>query len=229
MLNTINDDIWVAKRSKHILGIDFGLTMTVVRLDDGSLFIHNPIELDDELIRGLDALGQVKHVVTPNCMYHKHIEHFMELFPEATFYHPIGLEEKMGSRLEGILSKKPIESIDVHDWEEHLDIINIKGMPFLNESLFYHKRTKTLICGELIYTLPEQKGTLAQLVLKFLGLQGEGLQINRFVRYLIRNEKEYNQSVLSLKNHMIHRVVTGHGISLPVSSEAIVPALLTTI
>jgi hypothetical protein len=51
----------------------------VVRLSDGSLWVHSPVALDGELRAGLDALGPVKHIVvrrelprlgrgTPACM-----------------------------------------------------------------------------------------------------------------------------------------------------------------
>lgn len=40
--------------------------MAILRLSDGSLWVHSPVFLDDELKEALTQLGPVKHVVSPN-------------------------------------------------------------------------------------------------------------------------------------------------------------------
>ena len=46
--------------------IDVGGRFTVIRLSDGTLWVHAPLALDDELRSLLRELGEVKHIVTPN-------------------------------------------------------------------------------------------------------------------------------------------------------------------
>ena len=43
----------------------------VVKLSDGSLWVHSPVNLDPELKAAMDALGPVKHIVTPNFEHNK--------------------------------------------------------------------------------------------------------------------------------------------------------------
>ena len=40
--------------------------MAVLRLSNGSLWVHSPVQLDDTLAAALDELGDVKHIVSPN-------------------------------------------------------------------------------------------------------------------------------------------------------------------
>lgn len=40
--------------------------MAVVKLADGSLWVHSPVELDEPLRKALEGLGPVGHVVSPN-------------------------------------------------------------------------------------------------------------------------------------------------------------------
>ena len=40
--------------------------MAVLRLSDGSIWVHSPVNLDDDLAAALAELGEVKHIVTPN-------------------------------------------------------------------------------------------------------------------------------------------------------------------
>ena len=43
----------------------------VIKLSDGSLWVHSPVNLDPELKSAMDALGPVKHIVTPNFEHNK--------------------------------------------------------------------------------------------------------------------------------------------------------------
>ncbi len=38
----------------------------VLKLRDGSLWVHSPVELTPELKTALDAIGDVRHIVSPN-------------------------------------------------------------------------------------------------------------------------------------------------------------------
>lgn len=43
-----------------------GGRMAVLRLSDGSIWVHSPVNLDDDLAAALAEIGEVKHIVTPN-------------------------------------------------------------------------------------------------------------------------------------------------------------------
>ena len=45
---------------------DVACKMQVVRLGNGDLWVCAPVALDDATRRAVDALGPVKHIVTPN-------------------------------------------------------------------------------------------------------------------------------------------------------------------
>lgn len=38
----------------------------MLRLSDGSIWVHSPVSLDDDLAAALAELGEVKHIVSPN-------------------------------------------------------------------------------------------------------------------------------------------------------------------
>ena len=48
--------------------------MAVLRLSDGSLWVHSPVALDEYLAAALDDLGAVKHIVTPNFEHTKYAQ-----------------------------------------------------------------------------------------------------------------------------------------------------------
>ena len=71
VLNQYSDHVWGAERPFIWFGIDVNGRGAVVKLSDGSLWVHSPVRLDPELKTALDALGPVKHIVTPNYEHNK--------------------------------------------------------------------------------------------------------------------------------------------------------------
>ena len=54
--------------------------MAVLRLSDGSIWVHSPVNLDDDLAAALAELGEVKHIVTPN---YEHTKYAQQVQPAA--------------------------------------------------------------------------------------------------------------------------------------------------
>ena len=68
--------------------------MTIIRLNDGNLFLHSPVKLDSELKRALNALGPVGAVVAPNRAHHLFVRDYIESYPQAKSYGAPGVPEK---------------------------------------------------------------------------------------------------------------------------------------
>lgn len=71
-LKQLQPNLFVAERPFIWNSIDVGGKMAVVKLNDGSLWVHSPVHLDPFLKRELAALGEVKHMVVcrpPACVW----------------------------------------------------------------------------------------------------------------------------------------------------------------
>src|SRR5215207_3317939 len=55
------------------LPLPFTTRMTAVRLSNGDLFLHSPIEFTERLAEELQGLGNVRHLVSPNQFHYAHI------------------------------------------------------------------------------------------------------------------------------------------------------------
>ena len=69
-LKAVADGIWIADgditwMNMGILRAPFSTRMTVIRLQDGGLWCHSPIAPDAALFAAIDALGAVRHLVSP--------------------------------------------------------------------------------------------------------------------------------------------------------------------
>ena len=95
MLNEIERDIWVADgASVPFFGFQYPTRMTVVRLADGSLWVCSPIALSPPLANAVNALGPVRHLVSPNKIHHLFLKDWARAWPDAKLYASPGLARR---------------------------------------------------------------------------------------------------------------------------------------
>ena len=86
VVTPVRENVWALERPFVWFDIDVGSKAAVVRLSDGSLWIHSPIELDADTKAAVDELGLVKHIVSPNYEHVKFARQWIEADPDATSY-----------------------------------------------------------------------------------------------------------------------------------------------
>jgi len=62
----VPNHIWSAQQSLHFGPIKIQTRMTVIRLRDGALWVHSPIEPTPGLLAELSSQGEVRYVLAPN-------------------------------------------------------------------------------------------------------------------------------------------------------------------
>ena len=61
----------------------FTTRMTVIRLENGDLFLHSPIAFDQGLADELSRLGTIRHLISPNQFHYAHIGEWQRKCPRA--------------------------------------------------------------------------------------------------------------------------------------------------
>ncbi|HET7558180.1 MAG TPA: DUF4336 domain-containing protein, partial [Rhodanobacteraceae bacterium] len=104
LLKSVAPDIWIADgpivRMAAPLGMSapFTTRMTIVRLGDGGLWCHSPIAPDDALFAAIDAIGPVRHLVSPNKLHYAHIAAWKARYPQALAWASPGVRERAASQ-----------------------------------------------------------------------------------------------------------------------------------
>jgi hypothetical protein len=159
------DDIWIEARRARFFGVETGSRMTIVRMASGALFVHSPVGLDDALSREVDALGEVAAVVSPSVFHHLHVRGWMQAYPRALFAACPGLEWKRPD-----LAFDFVTADEPHPlWRGELEQVYFSARRE-NEVVFFHARTRTLVCADAL-----------------LNLSTHDLASTRFVARLMRN------------------------------------------
>ena len=66
----IPDQIWIAEYPIRYAGCRFNSRMTIVRLQDGRLWVHSPGPITADTRAEIAALGTVAYLIAPGTFHH---------------------------------------------------------------------------------------------------------------------------------------------------------------
>ena len=163
VLKPVGADLWVVDgpviRIAYLGGsVPFPTRMVVVRLKSGDLFLWSPIEPDGGLLSQVDALGPIGHLVSPNKIHYANIGAWKRIYPEAMAWASPGVRERAASQ--GVdISAFDAELGDEADplWRDDLDQLIFRGSRFMEEVIFFHRETRTVILADLIENFEPEK------------------------------------------------------------------------
>ncbi|GAB3023097.1 DUF4336 domain-containing protein [Bowmanella dokdonensis] len=150
-LKALARDLWIHDGpAVPFYGLPYSTRMTVVRLKDGSLWIHSPAQLSDSLTTAIDALGPICHLIAPNKLHHLSLADWQRRYPQAGAYGAPGLAEKRPDlAFDGILTDSPPSA-----WQGQIDQHIFKGSAVMMEAVFFHPPSRTLILTDLVENFP---------------------------------------------------------------------------
>jgi hypothetical protein len=184
--------------------------MTVIKLKSGDLWVHSPEQLNGELKNELLSQGNVKHLVSPNKMHHLFLAEWIDEFPEAITYAAPGLSRKRKDiKFDVELSATPDDR-----WSEEISQTIFRGSPAMEEVVFYHKPSSTLILTDLIQNFnPRDLSWWQWGLAKFAGILSPvgGTPIDWRISFLFGNRKKAQESLATMLEWNPKNIVLSHG------------------
>lgn len=165
MLNQLAENIWVVDGGAvPFFGLPYMTRMTIIRLENNDLFIHSPVKADSELISQVSEIGNVRFLISPNKIHHLFLQDWAKIFPDAKIYASPGLRDKR----KDINFTADLKDSPEPEWQNEIDQLIFKGSRVMQEVVFFHKPSKTLILTDLIENFDENyfsgfKGLIAKL------------------------------------------------------------------
>jgi hypothetical protein len=147
MLVNVGPEIWIADGgSVSFFGFPYPTRMTVVRLGDGSLWVCSPVALDEALKDAIAALGPVRHIVSPNKLHHLFLGDWARAWPGAKLYASPGLAR----RRRDLTFACELGDTPEPAWGEDIDQVIFRGSFFMEEVVFFHKASRSVIVTDLV-------------------------------------------------------------------------------
>lgn len=200
------DQLWVAETPTLRGGIEFGARSTVVRLPDGGLWVHCPLELTPVFRSDLDALGPVRWVVQAARMHYAGLPDFAAAYPEARFYQaPNFKQAPKGVKFERVLDDRPEP-----EWAGIFGQSAFKGSRLYDEVDFFHRPTRTLILTDLMFNIPRNRSLFTQFLAAGFGVLGKPSASLTF-RLTVRDREAVRQSLERILAWDFDRIILAHG------------------
>jgi hypothetical protein len=219
MLNAIAPDIWHVPHNFTANGLPVSSRMTVVRLKSGGLWLHSPVPLDSRLLAELKALGDVKYIVAPSKTHHLFAAECAAAFPQAKLYGAPGLPAKRPD----LTNMTELTPAAPPEWRDDLDQLFFDGIPFGNETVWFHKSSRTLILTDLCQWWQGDLPFAARVYASLVGVRRQ-LAVPRNVRWLVKDRQAAHASAQKILRWPIGRVTTAHNSIVEGDAHAAVKA-----
>jgi hypothetical protein len=157
-LKCVADGVWIVDGAEIRmdyagLKLPFPTRMTIVRLDNGNIWVHSPTGDNEALFAEVAALGPVRHLIAPNTIHFWWVPDWHRRFPEAQVHLAPGVVER---------SKRPmpphrtLEDAPPPAWAAEIDQVLVPGS-IITEVDFFHRPTGTLILTDLIENMEPRR------------------------------------------------------------------------
>lgn len=213
-LTPLGPELWHVTHHFKVGWMPVSTRMTVVRLTDRSLWLHSPIPLDQDLLCELAALGEVRAIVAPNKTHHLFLSACAATFPNATVHGAPGLADKRPD-----LSLQHETTCPPENWGMHFDQVFIEGIPFANETVWFHRASATLIVTDLVQCWDGALPWSAHVYARLTGVRGV-LAMPLTVRALVRDRAAFQRCAERILVLPFERIVMAHNTVIEANAHA---------
>ncbi len=213
-LRAFAQNVWIADGpTVRDFGVLFTTRMMVVKLNDGSVWLNSPVPVPFDTLKRITALGPVSYLVAATPRHVWRLDGWHTLFPEAQLWAPRTTPftlKKGRLPFSGVLSDVPY-----HGWADDFDQLAFKGNPLIEEVLFFHKASRTVILDDLIQNHPRMKGKpLLNAVFKLEGVAYPQGGVPLDIRLTFTNRNLARQSLEKLLSWDFDKLIIAHGVCI---------------
>lgn len=210
-LQEFGKDLWLVEGPLvRDSGIWFTTRMTVARLPDGSIWIESPVPVAFETLRHINGLGPVRWLLAATPRHVWRLDLWHTLFPEAQLWtspHTLFTLQHGRLPLAGTLGDQPPQA-----WGDTFDQLVFRGNPLLDEVVYLHRPSKTVILGDMIqFNTPQADHPFQTVIFKLAGVaQGQaGMGLDMRLTFLDRTAAR--RSLQRLLAWDFDKLIIAHG------------------
>jgi Domain of unknown function (DUF4336) len=210
LLSEFGTHLWIAEGPvvRFFAGFRYPTRMAVIRLDDGNLFIWSPVALTPALRQEIDALGKVRHLVSPNFLHHLFLKEWKEAYPASRLYASPGLARRRKDLVfDAVLGDAPEPA-----WAAEIDQVLMRGSIVMTEVVFFHRASATAIFADLIQNFSRDWiGGWRGLVMRLDGITAPNPGAPREWRLSFIHRRAARAAMARILAWPVERVLIAHG------------------
>jgi hypothetical protein len=187
-------------------GVRLRTRTSVIRLDDGRLLVHSPTPPSSGWVKQMADLGEVSWLVVPNCFHHLGTPAAAAAFPDAKILAP---------RSAAARNPELRMDVDIHEptFTEAVPefvVFPLEGVPFLDETLLYHRPTETLLGADVVLRADENDHWSWRVAARMTRCF-KRVRVPPDVRKNIADKEAASRSLQALQTLPIKRLIVAHG------------------
>jgi Domain of unknown function (DUF4336) len=159
VLKPVTEGIWIVDSGPfRVAGfIPVPVRMTVVRLSNGGIWLHSPIQWSQSLQRDVESLGPIGHLIVPNPFHWSFVREWQAHCPDAHVAATEGTKSRWIARIRGPTIDCEIGDAPHPNWSEDFDQVIVRGRFLFRETVFFHRASRTAILTDLVVNLDTDK------------------------------------------------------------------------
>ncbi|EAY57123.1 MAG: conserved hypothetical protein [Leptospirillum rubarum] len=206
MIQAIGDQIWIEEYPCKCFGVALGRRMTVIRLEDGNLFLHSPGEMTDDRKRCLESLGRVGYIVAPARFHDLFLEGAIRAFPQSELHAIRPVFSRFSSHVKTFL----LSDQAVPPWEAEIEQHDFWSGPFHSETVFFHRESRSLLLADLCFCLSD-RDLVTQLVGRGLGVTNRFAPTRDIRFWTMGNRQRLRSSIEKVLEWPFEKILPAHG------------------
>lgn len=211
-MNTISENLWTHNDKMTLGAVPLHLRMTVIKLNNGELWLHSPTRISDSLMQSVNALGTLAYIIAPNNGHNLWLKEWVQAYPNAKVYVSRGIPKKLPTLGDYII----IEEQSALPWQDEIELASMPSVNFFDEQVFFHKASRSLIVTDLVQNHANEKvdgikAKVSQRLLKIIGFNNICIAPPLRAGFLIKDKAAFTLFIQRILAWDFDRVIVTHG------------------
>ncbi|MHA7850041.1 DUF4336 domain-containing protein [Roseovarius sp.] len=213
-LKPVADGVWLIDGpALRCGGVPVPTRATVIRLENGDLWVHSPTRLSEGLRAQIEALGSVAHIIAPNRWHHTHMPDWQAAFPRAQSWAAPGVADHAARRGHALVIDHVLKTDGAEaPWAGQIDQMILGGSRDHREAVFLHRDSRTLILTDLIQAFETAKLPVwTRPIIWIAGVDDSDGSMPPRLRWRYRDKVALAESLERMIAWAPERVILAHG------------------
>lgn len=180
--------------------------MTIIKHENGSLTVHNPISMDEDSMSEIEAWGSPSTLIVPNAYHRMDCKPFAARYPNAKLVCPAAARKKVSA-------VSPVDySYEKFATDDSVSLRHIEGTAQREGVLIIsHDVGATLVFNDLVFNMPHYAG-FSGFVMRRLTASTGGPRISRLSKMMVvKNKGEVARDLIALsETPSLSRIIVSH-------------------
>ena len=208
MFRSIGANIWDHEIPIRFGGIPLWHRMTVIRLTNGGPVVHSPTRLDLASQQEFQKLGPIVAIIAPSWWHDLYLRGYLSAYPDAKLYGAPALVRWSRS----LAFAELLDGLAPSLWADQFDQVHVQGIGlFLDEIVFYHRGSRSLIVADLLFNLSEKDAWLTRALGSLVIGPFPGCRFARLYRPAVIDRRRMRTAVERILDWDFDQIIVGHG------------------